>query len=109
MLPALTDHITRVAGAAGSVISAGIESEVMINEVKSFEALYCDIKTGISNLKSVLTEIIKEPDLHKQAHMYAEEGAEALDSLRESIDKAEELVADDLWPMAKYQELLLVL
>ena len=51
----------------------------------------------------------KEPDCSKAATMYAVKGVSALDALRESVDAAEGIVADELWPLAKYQELLLML
>ncbi len=109
VLPSLATHITLIASAASTALSAGVKSEVLINEVKILESLYSDIKEGVVKLGGILVDIENEPDLHKMAHGYAEKGADALDKLRESVDKAEELVADDLWPMAKYQELLLVL
>ncbi len=109
VLPALVVHITSIASAASTALSAGVKSEVLINEVKSLESLYSNIKDGVVKLGKILEDIENEPDLHKMAHGYAGKGADALDKLRKSVDKAEELVADDLWPMAKYQELLLVL
>lgn len=47
--------------------------------------------------------------MEKKAKLYAKNGAAALTDLRASVDKAETLVADRFWPMAKYQELLTIL
>ena len=43
------------------------------------------------------------------AKLYADKGAKTLRKLRSYVDKAEEIVSDEFWPMAKYQELLLSL
>ncbi len=109
VLPSLAEHISNIAGAAGAVLSAGIKSEVLLGEVKMLEGLYSDIKKGIKEFEETLGKIESEHDHHKIAYGYAEKGATALSKLRKSVDMAEEYVADNLWPMAKYQELLLVL
>lgn len=109
VLPALAVHLKRVAGAAGAVSSAGISSRVLGEEVKYLEGLYADIKERIAELAKVLSDLETETDVHSRARAFAEKGELTLDRLRESVDTAEEVVADDLWPMAKYQDLLLVL
>lgn len=109
VLPALAAHMSNIAGTAGAVLSAGIKSEVLLGEVKKLESLYSDIKKGIRELEDTLNKIESEEDHHKRAYGYAEKGTAALEKLRMSVDQAEECVADDLWPIAKYQELLLVL
>ncbi len=109
VVPALTAHIADVAGAASAVSSAGVKSDILMEEVKTLESLYANIKAGISEFNKVLQGIEDEPDFLKKAYGYAEKGAEALAKLRVHVDTAEEIVADDLWPMAKYQDLLLML
>lgn len=109
VIPALTGHISSVAGAAGAVLSSGVKSEVLVGEVKAIEKMYSEIKSAIQELRDVLISIEGEPDLHSIAHGYAARGTEALLKLRELVDCAEDIVADELWPMAKYQELLLEL
>jgi len=109
IIPALISHIANVATAANSVLSAGIRSEELINEVRFLEGFYSDIKAGIGSLKRVLDDIENMSDMRDKAYGYAEKGTEAFDNLRKFVDKAEEFVADDLWPLAKYQELLMVL
>ncbi len=109
VLPALAVHLKRVADAAGAVSAAGITSRVLGDEVKFLEELYADIKERIAELSKVLSELEAEADVHTRARAFAENGEVALDRLRESVDSAEQVIADDLWPMAKYQDLLLVL
>ena len=109
ILPAVARYISEIAGAASASASAGVSSKVLIDEVKNFDSIYSAIKDGIINLENTLSNCEKESNILKQAHLYAENGANALQKLRSAVDNAEEVVSDDLWPMAKYQELLTVL
>jgi glutamine synthetase len=109
ILPAVARYISEIAGAACATSNAGIKSKALADEVTNLDSIYIEIKDGINNLESTLASCEKETNLLKQAHLFAENGADALQKLRIGVDKAEEVVADDLWPMAKYQELLTVL
>ena len=51
----------------------------------------------------------KITNLLKQAKAYANKGVVALDKLRLAVDSSEAVVSNELWPLANYQELLLVL
>ena len=109
ILPALTRHIGVVAGAAGAVKLSGIVSKSLGAEVEDLDLLYADIKKAVSAFEAELIACEAVDNLHKQAYAYAEGAADLLDILRRLVDRAETVVADDLWPMAKYQELLTVL
>jgi len=106
-LPALAEHIASIAGAASSVLKAGVKSVILTEEVEMLDKLYAEIRNCTTDLENVLTECEGVGDIHKQAFAYSEKGALKLAALREKIDTAEKLVADDLWPVAKYQDLLI--
>ncbi len=106
IVPAVTAHLTNVANAAGAMAAAGAVNEVLKADVEEISSIYSEIKTGIKSLNDALSACQAENDILKQSHLYAGKGADALESLRASVDKAEGLVDDDLWPLAKYQELL---
>ncbi|MDP8217991.1 MAG: hypothetical protein P9M03_04635 [Candidatus Theseobacter exili] len=109
ILPAVVEQIASVAGALSAVISSGLKSDALTNEVKTLEKIYSNIKSEISNLSLTLASIEEENNIHKQAYAYGDKGTEALKKLRKYVDAAERVIADDIWPMAKYQELLLEL
>jgi glutamine synthetase len=109
ILPALTRHIKNIAGTAVAVNATGIKSEVLNEEVKFLDGLYKELKNSVSNMEKTLLEIENEGDIHTRAHKYAEKGAAAFDKLKAWVDSAEKVVAHGLWPLAKYQDLLLVL
>ena len=105
-LPSLAKHLTIIAGAATVVASAGINSSVLKDETEKLNILYSNIKNGITGLERTLDECEKKEKLYEKALSYAEKGESSLAVLRNTVDIAEGLIADELWPMAKYQELL---
>jgi glutamine synthetase len=105
ILPAVVKQINSV-GAASKLSSK--TSGVSV-DLKAAEAVYAGIKSGIKGLEKAIVTCEKESDLEKKAKLYAKAGNQALADLREAVDAAETLVADEFWPMAKYQELLTIL
>ena len=109
ILPAVAKHMRKTAETALSVKTAGVSSKVLAEEVKEIEGAYSDIRAKLAKFESFQVKLEKISDLHKKAETCAGEGADLLLELRNSVDTAETIVADDLWPMAKYQDLLLKL
>ncbi|MDD4179749.1 MAG: glutamine synthetase III [Candidatus Margulisbacteria bacterium] len=105
ILPAVLDQIL----ALGDAVKSTSKTSAMAADLKGASALYADIKDAIKNLEKTIVVCEKEENLEKKAKLYAKNGANALADLRASVDKAETLVADGFWPMAKYQELLTIL
>jgi len=101
ILPAIARQIRLCAGAYRG---RGLKKDTAI-----FNALYDRLKTGIAGLEAALISCEKTDDLFKKADAYAGSGAIALARLRDSADTAEKLLADEFWPLPKYQELLTVL
>ncbi|HOF01411.1 MAG TPA: glutamine synthetase III [Spirochaetota bacterium] len=104
--PAIAKHLANTAKTYSSLKESGIESRALFEEAKNIESLYSDVKSAIETLKKDLLELESIEDLHKKAIAFAGKGATSMHNLRVSVDKAEEFVADDLWPMAKYQKLI---
>ncbi len=107
ILPALTKQITLSAGAAANMKNAGCPSEILIEEVKTFENLYLRIKEKTNELEDIINT--SQNDLFSKAKFFADKAEKALEALRIYVDNAEELIADEFWPMAKYQDLLTIL
>jgi len=106
VLPALVKHMGNSADTVASLMKSGVKSDKLSGDLFKLEGLYTDLSNSIDNLKGTLEKISSEADLHKMAHGYANEGDKSLGELRKFVDKSEELIADDLWPIAKYHELL---
>ncbi len=109
ILPAVAQQIALLGQSHAAAKAAGVKSSALSAEIKALDKLCGDIISGIDRLEKAMAVCEKEKDLSKQAEKYAGTGAAALDALREAVDTAEGLVSDSLWPLAKYQELLLVL
>ncbi|MCP4653261.1 MAG: glutamine synthetase type III [Candidatus Omnitrophica bacterium] len=109
ILPTILRQISLLSDANSGIKAAGIKQSAIVSDIKAINSLYADIKDGISGLEKAIIAREKEDDVLLAAKLCAGNGTKALDKLRCAVDRAEEVVCDDLWPMAKYQELLLIL
>jgi len=109
ILPAINRQVKATADAVAGLKAAGVKSPAAAADLKVLNDLYAQIRKGAENMEKVNSELAKNHDILKHAKGMATKGAEALLALRTCVDAAEKLVADDFWPMAKYQELLTIL
>jgi glutamine synthetase len=109
VLPAIAKQINLLAEAQAGVKAAGTKPTGIAADIKKLDKLYSGVHSGISGLEKAMTTCEAKKDALSMAKAYATIGAKALDALRKTVDISETLVSDDLWPMAKYQELLLIL
>ena len=107
ILPALTKQINLTASAAANMKASGIPSKTLEEEARTFENLYTKIKEKTNELEDTLSK--EQKDMLSKAKYFADKAEKALEALRIFVDNAEELVSDEFWPMAKYQELLTIL
>jgi glutamine synthetase len=109
IMPAVLKQLGLLAGANTAVKAAGIKVSPMAADIKQLNKIYVDMQSGINALAKEMVLAEKAGDELKKSKVMAGKCVPALNKLRVIVDSAEELVADELWPMAKYQELLLVL
>ena len=109
ILPAIVKQINSLGEANAAAKAAGVKSSPVAVDIKELNKIYADVQKGIAGLQKAMVDCEKQSDAMKMAKTYAEKGAKALNALRTAVDTAEGLVSDEFWPMAKYQELLLVL
>jgi glutamine synthetase len=97
LLPAAARHLALLVSAELSDL-AGETSELIGTFVDA-----------IRELESVnLEENHPEGDLMKEAHYMRDKTIPAMGAVRDAADKLEKVVADDLWPLPKYSEILFV-
>lgn len=65
-----------------------------------------EINSGITKMIDTRKKANKVEDIEKRAVIYCEEVLPYFDTIRYHCDKLEMLVDDQLWPLAKYRELL---
>lgn len=109
ILPTLTKQLTLSANAVSSVKAAGLPAKDILEEVKRFDKLFSLVRDKTESLAKALEKAEARKSAHAKAEYLGNECEKALLDLREAVDSAEEFVAEELWPMAKYQDLLTVL
>lgn len=79
------------------------------NDFRTLEAFYSAMATKLDYLNKFIESVELEADAYKRAYLCATKGVDFLQSLREDVDAAEKLVAADYWPLASYDEMLLLI
>jgi len=106
ILPAALRYQSELATNVASLKAIGIEADTAtLNEVSSSIA---QLREGISSLRGEIEHDDVE-SVEKHAAHAQEALLPAMTLVRAAADKLETLVADDLWPLATYQEMLFIL
>jgi glutamine synthetase len=106
VLPAAVRHQTEVATNIAALKAAGVE--VDLAPLEAVSAPIAELRTALAGLRIALTT-----DAGHEAQAEAEYARSALlpamSGVRAAADALEDIVADDLWPLPTYQEMLFVL
>ncbi|ROS30947.1 glutamine synthetase III [Cellulomonas sp. PhB150] len=106
ILPAAVKHQTEIALNIGALKAAGVEADTApLDEVT---APITALRAGLATLRAAV-----KADVGHSALAEAEHARDALlpamTEVRAAADALEELVADELWPLPTYQEMLFIL
>ena len=96
IVPAALEYLGKLTSDAVSVKAAGVKSAALTSKCKLIATLADSLDKANASLEAAL----KKDDSKARI--------EAMNGVREIADKLELEVADDLWPMPKYSELLFV-
>jgi glutamine synthetase len=105
-MPAVVRYLSIMSNTCENMADIGVENNDLKDDVALLSSYYSQLKHKVNRLTGVLENGSAISDHLKKAHYYAEQGEIELSSLRQVVDQAEIIVAEDIWPMAKYQELL---
>jgi glutamine synthetase len=106
ILPAAIRYQTELATNLAALKAAGLEGDnATLGEVSSGIA---DLRAGIAALRAELAhDDIESAEKHAE---HAQKGLlPAMEAVRVASDLLETMIADDLWPLATYQEMLFIL
>ncbi|HET8936595.1 MAG TPA: glutamine synthetase III [Polyangiales bacterium] len=103
ILPAALRYVTEVAGALGAVKAAGLSADV--KTASKLTGLVADLEKSIESLESIHGDL-PHGDSLKEAQYYCDKVLPAMLKVREAADALEGIVADNLWPLPTYQEML---
>jgi glutamine synthetase len=106
ILPAATRYQTELATNISSLKSAGVE--VDSSALEEVSSLIGELRAGIATLRTVV-EADGGSTAEEEAAYAGKEMLPAMSAVRSVADTLESLIADDLWPLATYQEMLFIL
>jgi glutamine synthetase len=105
VIPAVEEQLRR-SHATLAVLKSATAKDQQQARVTKLEATYGDILTHLNSLHTVLHKAADEKDETKRMRILAAEANPVAGKLREASDTAERMVADELWKLPKYREML---
>jgi glutamine synthetase len=105
ILPAALRYQGEVAQAVNATKAAGVENRAQADLLKSLTATVSGFQEALAALEHALAHTA-EGDAHAHARYFRDHVLPAMASLRALGDKLETMVADDLWPLPTYREML---
>ncbi len=107
ILPAALEHQSRVAEAVAATEGAGVDCDASRAALADFVEMTTQLQVILTSLSAALE---REFDLEEKPQPAAEyiktKIHPILGDLREIVDELEKVVADDLWPLPTYRELM---
>jgi glutamine synthetase len=107
ILPAALRYQTQVAGSVMAVKSAGVDNAAQADLLKSLTAAITAFQKATADLDHAL-EHHAEGDAYGHAKYARDKVLSAMTAVRTTGDKLETMVADDLWPLPSYREMLFI-
>jgi glutamine synthetase len=106
ILPAAVRYQTELAQNVGALSAAGVEPDpAMLAEVSGPVS---DLRAGLAQLRDGLAAEVGETAFAEAKHAQ-DVLLPAMDAVRSAADLLEGIVADDLWPLPTYQEMMFIL
>lgn len=105
ILPAAYRYQGELASTAASLKNAGVEGDT--SSLKQVCELVSQLERGLAKLDQVLQQQIAG-EVIEQARHYRDAVIPAMNQVREVADQLEQIVADDLWPLPTYREMLFI-
>jgi glutamine synthetase len=112
ILPAAIAYQERLASAVRAARGAGESLDLRAQDalLRSFVETVQGLLSAVDRLRAGLeaAERIPESPHHERARHYRDEVRSAMDQVRASADALESRIADDLWPLPRYREMLFI-
>jgi glutamine synthetase len=107
ILPAALRYQTEVAGAVATAKAAGIEVSTQTDLLRTLTAVISDLQSATADLDAALAHHATG-DPHAHTKHARDKIIPAMNATRAAGDTLEGLVADDLWPLPTYREMLFI-
>ncbi len=103
ILPAAIRYQSELAGAAANLKAAGLEPD--LTALEEVTGLVNELSAKIADLAELKSH---DGEGLEEARYYADKVLPKMLEIREVVDTLEGIVADDLWPLPTYQEMLFI-
>jgi glutamine synthetase len=107
IMPAALRYQAELAGSAAAAKALGLPSAELKLPGK-LATLIVDLEKVTDALEGTLAQAHGHADLLKEAQFLCDKLIPAMNKVRETGDALEAIVADDLWPLPTYQEMLFI-
>jgi glutamine synthetase len=107
ILPAALRYQGELAGVVNATKTAGIDNAAQVESLKTLTATISELQKGIAALEYASSHHAAGDAFAHAKHM-RDHVVTGLVELRKSADKLESMVADDLWPLPTYREMLFI-
>jgi glutamine synthetase len=107
ILPASIRYQGQLAGSVNAAKTAGVDVSAQLEELKALTATIGDLQKGIGKLDKALHHHA-EGDAYAHAKNARDTILPAMLDVRKAADKLETTIADDLWPLPTYREMLFI-
>ncbi len=108
VLPAALRHQTDLAEGVAATQAAGVDADDVREELEHFAGLMAALRSGVAALEEHLDHEPAGEDPLEHARQLRDEVLTAMVELRAAGDELEKRVADDLWPLPTYREMLFI-
>ncbi|MDT5388759.1 MAG: glutamine synthetase [Mycobacterium sp.] len=105
ILPAALRYQTELASNVATMKAAGVEPSTAL--LKDVSATVAELVSALADLKKGVEDHSATSAMDEAAHMQGL--LPAMEAVRAAADSLESVVADDLWPLPTYQEMLYIL
>jgi glutamine synthetase len=106
ILPAAYGYLGQLSAGAAQAKSVGITHGPLVKAANDVARLAEQLQERRDRLAAAVAEVEATEDPEQQAHKLTYEAADSMQLVRETCDALELLVADELWPLPKYREML---
>jgi glutamine synthetase len=106
IIPAVASYAGDLANSIIAVKEAGASAQAQIEILNDVDGLLAEAKKALNNLKEIEQKASSIKDAKEQAFYYKDTVKEAMDALREPIDKLEMIVDSVVWPIPTYGDLM---
>jgi glutamine synthetase len=108
ILPAALRYQGEVAAAVNATKAAGVDNSAQAELLKSLTVTISEFQKGINDLDKALGHHHSNGTPYDHAKYYRDHVLPAMNGVRALGDKLEGTVADDLWPLPSYREMLFI-